>query len=98
MVDLLKLANSLEAIHELNVTQLDQDFARYANLTGKTEFDFKTVTSELRKFQHIQNMQNFNPLDVKWNRGNCLKYSQISVLGIHIGIIHKSGFTLLQML
>jgi hypothetical protein len=39
-VDLLKLADSLEVIHGLNITQLDQDFARYANLTSKTEFDF----------------------------------------------------------
>jgi hypothetical protein len=39
----------LETLHSLNVTNLEIDFAKFANLSGKTEQDLRTVTSKLKK-------------------------------------------------
>jgi hypothetical protein len=101
-VGLLKLADSLETIHGLNVTQLDQDFARFANLTGKTEFDFKTVTSEIRKFQNIESMRNFNPLDIKWNEGetvsNTVRLYIIPYSIVTLSIVYQYGAVPLRII
>jgi hypothetical protein len=66
---LLELADDIESAHSLNVTVLEADFAKFANLSGKTEFDFKTVTSELKRFQSVEAMHKFDPLDIQWKEG-----------------------------
>jgi hypothetical protein len=66
---LLELADDMETLHSLNVTNLELDFAKFANLSGKTEQDLRTVTSELKRFQSIEAMHKFDPLKIKWNEG-----------------------------
>jgi hypothetical protein len=66
---LLELADDIESAHSLNVTVLEADFAKFANLSGKTEIDFKTVTSELKRFQSLEAMHKFDPVDIKWKEG-----------------------------
>jgi hypothetical protein len=60
--NLLSLADTFESVQSMNVTELETSFTKYANLSGRTEVDFKLVASELQKFKHIEAMQQFHPL------------------------------------
>jgi hypothetical protein len=86
---LLELADEFEAMHSINVTRFEADFAKFVILSGKTEQDIKSVKSELKRFQNIEAMHKFDPLDIKWNEEmTVMNTVQTFVLRLHASVFH----------